>query len=107
MNPPALRATTSHENSGSWYTTTCYYFRGNLVLTWSWNAEPPDREPSRFAALRSPPNCRIICHGLSPPTCCGRGPSAVPMQPRFMVPMRAQDGVEALYGPSRFLDEGT
>jgi hypothetical protein len=30
MNPPAHRATTSHENSGSWYTTICSYFRGNL-----------------------------------------------------------------------------
>src|SRR5438093_3837369 len=30
MNPPALWAAASHENSGYWYTTTCYYFRGNL-----------------------------------------------------------------------------
>jgi hypothetical protein len=30
MNPPAHRATTSHENSGSYYTTICSYFRGNL-----------------------------------------------------------------------------
>ncbi len=29
MNPPALRAFASHEISGYWYTTTCYYFRGN------------------------------------------------------------------------------
>ena len=29
MNPPAILATTSHENYGCWYTTTCYYFRGN------------------------------------------------------------------------------
>ena len=29
MNPPVLRATTSHETNGCWYTTTCSYFRGN------------------------------------------------------------------------------
>src|SRR6059036_459480 len=51
MNPPALRATTSHENNGSWYTTTCSYFRGNCR---GWSAALTDGPAAAYSRAAAP-----------------------------------------------------
>ena len=52
MNPPALRATTSHESNGSWYITTCCYLRGNRSDQPTPN---PSQEGNRRISFGSPP----------------------------------------------------
>ncbi len=38
MNPPSLRDPTSHESYAPWFSTTSYYFRGNLAPVKPWES---------------------------------------------------------------------
>ena len=63
MNPPALRATTSHENYGCWYTTSCHYFRGNR-----WSASSRSRlDSSPAGTSENSPLFQRWVHEPKPP----------------------------------------
>ena len=74
MNPPALRATTSHESSGSWHSTTCYCFRGNRTLARrlhrrasAWSAAPPGAAHAKRSLKGAPLRRAALCDaGIAP-----------------------------------------